>query len=162
MHIQFVIHSDCINLCTVTQASCGCQQEIQCWFRPRNPWQSISEDMHQYVMSAPVFSRKSAFNSVDDPLLYKLHPRIATVLEEDKKLVANPKKPSILAYKHDELCQVEDSHMGPLQKGDIVWVSFTLSYAIGCKDWCPEVKPMEIIHVGRLADFPALWSDIYI
>ena len=115
--------------------------------------------MRQYVMSAPVFARKSAFNSVDDPLLYELHPWIATALEEDKKLVANPKKPSVLAYKHDELHQLEDSHMGPLQKGDIVWMSFTLFYAIGHKDWRPEVKPMEIVHVGRLADFPASQSD---
>lgn len=120
--------------------------------RPRSSWQSDPHAIRHFVMSAPVFAQKTPFNGQDDPLPYELHPWILAALKDKLNLVANPKKPSVLAFESDELRTVEDSALGELTEGNIIWVSFTVAYAIGRKDWHLEIRPIELVQVGCVID----------
>lgn len=125
--------------------------------QPRNPWQRDTDDLRQFRMTSPIFTKKTPFNSADDPLPYEIHLWVKKGLAEcdgDEKdaWVPNPKRPVVLAYENNELISLQDSVNGNLQEGDIIWMSFTIGFVFGRKDWKLEIRPMDLIRVGRPQD----------
>lgn len=118
--------------------------------RARVRWQTRLEDVATYVLTAPLFAKKTPHNSTDPG--YPVHPWIEDALRQDHSLVPNPERPTILDFDGEELKSIDDSLRGELQRGDVLWCSFTVSYVIGRKDWRPEIRPYEMIRVGRCAN----------
>ncbi|KDQ65202.1 hypothetical protein JAAARDRAFT_188455 [Jaapia argillacea MUCL 33604] len=121
---------------------------------PQCPWQNISgspEQRRQFIMTSPLFSRKTPFNRNNVPN-YPIHPRIAEALvrEESDAWIASPRWPVALTYEDGELVALPESKRPGFEIGDIVWVSFYVSFIQGSQAWWPDYCPIELICVGRL------------
>lgn len=101
--------------------------------RPRITWQSRLEDAVQFVFAAPLFDKRTSHNA-NTPVPYPVHPWIQRAVEDDHTIVPHLKRPSIFSYEDGVLKTVEDSGLGELRRGDIIWMSFTVTYAVGRKD----------------------------
>lgn len=99
-----------------------------------------------------MFVRAGPHNT-NDPLDETLHPWVRWALQSDHAWKPNPDQPVVLAYEGGELKSIADSEFGPeLVAGDIVWMSMTVSYHVGTREWRPEIRLYEIIRVGRTAN----------
>lgn len=78
-----------------------------------------------------------------------LHPWVQMAFEDQNKWIWNPHIPKILAYEDQELMDIGDTEEGELVAGDIVWMSFTLTYFCGNTCWGPEICPIEFVRLAK-------------
>jgi hypothetical protein len=63
----------------------------------------------------------------------------------------NPERARLLVFKDESLGNLTDDSEPTLTAGDVIWMSFTLTFSIGSMYWAPEYRPIELIRVGRLS-----------
>lgn len=66
--------------------------------------------------------------------------------------IPDPDKPSLLSYDNGELVDLCDSDPPQFATGDIIWFSFTATFAIGTRSWGPNFRLMELVRVGRITE----------
>jgi hypothetical protein len=101
-------------------------------------------------MSSPIFTCKTVFNSSKPPTLNDVHPWMVAELKSNVKWMVNPDHPHSMEFKDDTLTSLECHSFKGFSPGDLIWVSFTLSFVIGPKFWSPEYRPMDLVRVGHL------------
>jgi hypothetical protein len=121
--------------------------------RIRRDYQIPSDKTNgRFVMSSPIFVRKNAFNqSKRASPQHKMHRWITDALERNTRWISNPQLPRLLAWNNDSLINLRDDSEPTFQAGDVVWMSFTLTFSIGSVYWAPEYRPVELVRVGRLS-----------
>lgn len=115
-------------------------------------WQNGS-DTRRFIMTCPMFSSTKYRRRVEPP--YKVHHWITDALKDSKDWFPNPDRTTYLHYDKGELKDISE-----FEPGDVVWVSFTMTYSVGPKAWGPEFRPIEMIKVGtafrELDDIPSV------
>ncbi|KII93655.1 hypothetical protein PLICRDRAFT_171382 [Plicaturopsis crispa FD-325 SS-3] len=119
--------------------------------RPRRSWQTLSGARFQ--MSCPLFAKKTPWNESmlkDHRYSYPIHPWIREAAEESTEFIPSLVSPAkFLSYENGEMIPLSDSAYPDLNPGDTVWISMTIAYIAGQKDWFPEINPIEIVRVHR-------------
>lgn len=79
---------------------------------------------------------------------YQVHPWISEALYEQSQFFPFPDRAQYFSYERGEL-----KPLTRFEQGDVLWISFVVSYFVGPKTWGPEIRPIEIIRLGhRLKD----------
>lgn len=130
--------------------------------RPRRSWQSGDNpgDARRFTFQVPMFIRRTQQNQklASEPP-YPLHPWVSTALLTTDEWVPNPERPRILAYEDGQLKSIADSNPPRLEKGDIVWTSYTVTFKIGHLNWGPDFYPIDIIRVGKMSGPSGIQPD---
>lgn len=117
---------------------------------PRRAWQSGGREERYFSMSLPLFINTRYENSVlkkQPP--YKLHPWIFNAMNDDRRISANPQRPTYWdATQEGTPRRLLETNTPYLANGDLVWVSFTTSFWYGKNEWGLELKPRRIVKVG--------------
>lgn len=122
--------------------------------RPRRGWQ---DGKPRYIISSKVFAKQTPHNTKQGEIFqpyYDVHPWIFEALakQTEKRFIPNPDKPRLLDYIDNKLVRLEDSPTPYYRKGDIIWMSLKVGFAVGLDSWGTEVMPIEFIRVGTLPD----------
>ncbi|KII83469.1 hypothetical protein PLICRDRAFT_32909 [Plicaturopsis crispa FD-325 SS-3] len=110
---------------------------------------------NQFQMACPLFSRKTKRNAnlvEQNKFPYTPHPVIRQAVEGSSEYVPSFVPPArLMAVKWEgstkSLVLLKSTAQPELLEGDIVWISFTISYVIGQDEWFPEICPREITRV---------------
>lgn len=133
---------------------------------PRRPYLSGKEEKYRsrFWMQTPMFIWKAVDAERPPPLTY-LHPWVLEAEKRSKGFRANPDRPRVWMRDGDVTVPVEDREYGPLQKGDIVALSFTVTYHITRSNWFPQFHPADIVVLqmteGDPTDYSAPTIDLY-
>lgn len=121
---------------------------------PRKTWQSgeVLSDSKCFIVTAPMFARKTLYARMSKKLRYKLHPWVEEALKDNDKLVPSPDCPHCMVWEDGNLLDLDDSDRPQLEKYDIMWISFTLAFYVGGETWGPEYRPMDLIRVGHMPE----------
>lgn len=132
----------------------------------RRIWQNgkIAAESQRFIMTCPLFAKRTSFNhTAGQPFRvpYRVHPWIQSTLEEpaNSKWIPNPDRPRLLAYERDKLIDLADSDRPAFESGDVIWISFTLTYTVGNEAWAPEYRLIDLVRVDRIPDAFASRSD---
>jgi hypothetical protein len=106
----------------------------------------------RFVLATPLFVRRNAFNrSKPTALRYTPHNWVADAVKDNRRWMPNPERARLLVFKDESLGNLTDDSEPTLTAGDVIWMSFTLTFSIGSMYWAPEYRPIELIRVGRLS-----------
>ncbi|KAH7927107.1 hypothetical protein BV22DRAFT_1127685 [Leucogyrophana mollusca] len=115
--------------------------------RPRRDWQNGAGDQTRFLMTWNMFERKNPFNSNwADNIKFDLHPWIQDAIKSRPYFVPNIHRPSLFTLDDNVLTDITDSDSVHFNRGDVVWVSFTLKYIVG-SDWAPLYTPVDLVRV---------------
>ena len=104
----------------------------------------------RFFISSPLFVKRTTLNrSKPSAVGRTLHPWIGEALKVNGRWMANPELPRILVYQNDSLTNLADDSEPRLKAGDVIWMSFTLTFSIGPMFWAPEYRPIELVRIGR-------------
>lgn len=90
---------------------------------------------------------------------FKLHAWIEQALEGNDEYVVNPQRPSVMAYENGQLIDIGDSNPPRLVPGDLIWISFAVTFSIGLSSWGPKFRPIELVRVGHMQGLPGVPTD---
>ncbi|RXW16134.1 hypothetical protein EST38_g9721 [Candolleomyces aberdarensis] len=107
---------------------------------------------------------------------YPIHPWLKAVTQgPDARWLPNKDRPKLLDYNNKRFKQVGPDD-DPFQRGDIIWISFTINYFMKRESWLHDVVPLDLVRVARsssgpeqkksnhsnvdLVDFPFLDEDV--
>ena len=96
-----------------------------------------------------MFLRKSQ-SGVQEAEVAHLHPWVVKGDRQSKVFGANPDRPRIWMSDGEETVPVGNREFGPLQRGDVVAMSFTVTYHVTGSNWFPQFHPADIV---------VLWSS---
>ena len=74
-----------------------------------------------------------------------LHPWVAEADRESKAFKANPDRPRVWVKDGSSTKRIQDCVPDSLQRGDVVAVSFTVTYHLTATNWFPQFHPAEIV-----------------
>lgn len=83
---------------------------------------------------------------------YPLHTWVSTALERTDKWVPNPERPRLLAYEDGQLKSIVNSDPPYLERGDVVWISYAVTFGIHYLNWGPDFCPFDVIRVGKMSN----------
>ncbi|KAL6304376.1 hypothetical protein BKA93DRAFT_716610, partial [Sparassis latifolia] len=118
-------------------------------------WQTSNDPTYnkRYIMTSPTFIRHTPYNVREEKRVsYSLHLWIKAGLDKTPGYFANPDRPVALEYRDGRLIDIKKCKPPYLQWGDLIWISFTVLFAIGPSLWAPEFTPIEFIWVGVITD----------
>lgn len=95
-------------------------------------------------MSAPLVV-KNTKEAREAKLEYEIHPWLKDALNKTKTWKANPARPTPLEFNGHECVATET-----IDKGDIVWFSYTLNYFMKEKKWSADMTLVNIVRVGSI------------
>ncbi|RXW24614.1 hypothetical protein EST38_g1248 [Candolleomyces aberdarensis] len=127
--------------------------------RPKRNWQSGDNPTsnRRYVATAKLFMRKTPFN-LTATIPYKIHPWLQAVGDDPaSRWMPNKDRPNLFHYRTDtspRFLPIEYGKWG-LQRGDIVWISFIVTFTMKTQTWSTSIVPLDIIRVGRLEALPS-------
>ncbi|EIW63226.1 uncharacterized protein TRAVEDRAFT_87590, partial [Trametes versicolor FP-101664 SS1] len=124
--------------------------------KDRRTWQDgtgADRPNSYYVFSSQVFVKRVGVTKHREANIdYELHPWIAAVTKGPKtEYFANPDRPKLLEPYGGKLRNIKDSDSPQLKKGDVVWISFSVSFLLGGDTWTTNFTPFEIIRVGAVS-----------
>lgn len=126
--------------------------------KPKRNWQTAENPTtnHRYVATAKLFMRKTPFN-VAANIPYKVHPWLQAVGDDPaSRWMPNKDRPNLFHFQSTDsprFLQV-DYGKGGLQKGDILWMSFIVTFSMRAQGWSTGLMPLDIIRVGKLDGLP--------
>ncbi|KAI9069789.1 hypothetical protein FKP32DRAFT_1559045 [Trametes sanguinea] len=121
--------------------------------KPRRKWQEGEGSYDStYIFVSPVFIRRGVYTWKRERLIsYALHPWIQDATGPGSQFFANPDRPRVFEAVGGVLHDIAGCVPSSLQFGDLVWISFTVDFAVGGAAWNPNFKPVEIVRVGSVA-----------
>ena len=124
---------------------------------PRQDWQTGENPkyMNRYKSRSPMFLRLRDGESKPPPPPH-LHPWIVDAHKASDYYHANPVRPQLFSLEEASLRHI-DKNANSLCRGDVVALTFTVSFILGHDSWAPHLVPLEIVRV--LAGNPRSSSD---
>ncbi|KAH9848706.1 hypothetical protein C2E23DRAFT_738930 [Lenzites betulinus] len=125
--------------------------------KKRRPWQdgtTAEKPNSMFVFNSQVFvKRNQATKHREAHIPYELHDWIKAVTVDSPRseYFANPDRPALLEPQQGQLCSIKKSSPPAMQKGDLVWMSFSVQFIIGSDTWSTTFVPYEIVRVGTVA-----------
>ena len=106
----------------------------------------------QFVLATLLFVRRNAFNQSKPMTLgYTPHKWVTDAVKDNRRWIPNPERARLLVFKNDTLANLTDDSEPTLAAGDVIWMSFTLTFSIGSTYWGPDYCPIELVHISRLS-----------
>jgi hypothetical protein len=100
-------------------------------------------------MNSPLFIRQTPHNR-NIKISYTIHDWIADALRSNTMWMPNPDRPHLMLYDGNVLGDaLKDNPDFQFERGDIVWVSFTVSFTCNASSWGPDIRPIELVRVGK-------------
>ena len=112
----------------------------------RRPYLSGQDQRYRtrFWMQTPMFLKRNLQDGRQKTPGY-LHAWVYQADRESKVYRANPDRPRVWVKDGKATLPIGDREPGTLQKGDIVAVSFTITYHITSSNWFPQFHPADII-----------------
>lgn len=98
----------------------------------------------KFWMQTPMFIRRGPTEK-RVPAPEHLHPWVAEADRESKAFKANPDRPRVWVKDGSSTKRIQDCVPDSLQRGDVVAVSFTVTYHLTATNWFPQFHPAEIV-----------------
>lgn len=119
---------------------------------PRRKWQLFAGVRYptRFLLTSPMFERKTPFTNVNASIDYDLNPEISKMLTGQNWL-ANPHRVKFFSYENGSLIHLSESAKPTLAQGDVIWFSFTLQYVVN-HTWGPDVQVVDVVRVGHGGD----------
>lgn len=119
---------------------------------PRRPYQSGQDLKYRsrFYMQTPMFLQKGGREDktkVPD----HLHPWVLEAEKHSKVFRANSDRPHVWMLDGDATVPVGEREYGPLMRGDVVAMSFTITYHLTRSNWFPQFHPADLI-ILRMSD----------
>ena len=115
-------------------------------------------------MQTPVFLKRTGGEGRTMTPGY-LHEWVVQADRGSKVFRANPDRPRIWTMDGSTTIPIGDREPGCLQRGDVVAVSFTITYHITSSNWFPQFHPADIVVLkagnGDLTDYDAPEIGLY-
>ena len=96
---------------------------------------------------------------VRSPVPDHLHEWVAQADRESKSFKANSDRPRVWRKLGDETRPIKECTPNSLQRGDVVAVSFTVTYHVTGTNWFPQFHPADLVVVkpsqGDFTDYSA-------
>ncbi|PIL23481.1 hypothetical protein GSI_14792 [Ganoderma sinense ZZ0214-1] len=93
----------------------------------------------RFWMQTPMFLRREADKDGAD--IKHLHPWVVKADEQSKLFRANPDRPRVWVKDGDKILPITECDPSVLQRGDLVAISFTITYHITKTNWFPQYHP---------------------
>ena len=109
---------------------------------PRRPYLSGLDAKYRtrFWMQTPMFLRKKDNRNVEH-----LHPWVVEADRISKVFSANPDRPRVWVKDGDNILPIAETEPGFLQRGDVLAVSFTVTYHITQSHWFPQFHPVDVV-----------------
>lgn len=133
---------------------------------PRRPYLSGLDAKYRsrFWMQTPMFIRSSS-SSENGSSIAHLHPWVVQADRQSKMFRANPDRPRVWLKDGDVAVPIGNREHGALQCGDVVAVSFTVTYHVTSSNWFPQFHPADIVLLksGEVdaTDYSAPMIDLY-
>ncbi|PIL26241.1 hypothetical protein GSI_11997 [Ganoderma sinense ZZ0214-1] len=118
----------------------------------------------RFWMQTPMFLRKGAQKEPSIATGH-LHPWVVEADKQSKGFRGNPDRPRVWVKDGDDIVPISEREPGTLQRGDVVALSFTVTYHITTSNWFPQFHPADIIVLqsgdGDVPDYSAPEIDLY-
>lgn len=103
----------------------------------------------RYWMRTPMFLQVNKGEPKPKPAGH-LHKWVLEAARRSPAYYANPARPAVLALEDGLLRGIKKATPSELCRGDIVVVTFTISYLVAGSVWYPQFLPLEIVRVGEV------------
>ncbi|KAH6904025.1 hypothetical protein BKA70DRAFT_1432976 [Coprinopsis sp. MPI-PUGE-AT-0042] len=121
---------------------------------PKSDWQDPNNATNnvRYIAASKMFVDRTEKNwpaggSFKVP--YKVHPWVEQGLHRSPRLAPNKDRPRVYEYSDGRLRSIDKASPAKLERNDIVWVAFTIHFAMGDDNWSQQVTPLDIVRVGH-------------
>ncbi|KAI0349187.1 hypothetical protein OH77DRAFT_1415458 [Trametes cingulata] len=101
-----------------------------------------------YWMRTPMFLRINKGDPKPHPPSY-LHKWVTAAERRAMVYYANPARPSVMALEEGVIRDIRKCEPDRLVRGDIVVVTFTVSFVLGPATWFPQILLLELVRVGE-------------
>ena len=98
----------------------------------------------KFWMQTPMFIRRLGTEHRDTAPAH-LHEWVVQADRESKSFKANPDRPRVWVKVDDETRPIKTCTPSSLQRGDLVTVSFTVTYHTTGTNWFPQFHPADIV-----------------
>ena len=98
----------------------------------------------RFWMQTPMFLRRGG-KDVRTSAPGHLHSWVIKADKESKAFRANPDRPRLWLKKADRIVPISERTSGTLHRGDVVAISFTVTYHVNMVNWFAQFHPMDII-----------------
>ena len=114
---------------------------------PRRGYLSGQDERYRtrFWMQTSVFVKKAPLESRSGKSPGYLHAWVLQAEKESKAFRANPDRPRVWVKDGKNTLPIGDKEPGSLQRGDVVAVSFTITYHITSSNWFAQFHPADIV-----------------
>ena len=133
---------------------------------PRREYLSGREEKYRsrFWMQTPIFLRRGPREERAAPPVH-LHEWVKQIHKDSSVFKANPDRPRIWLKDGDDIKPIAERTPPTLLRGDIVALSFTVTYHLTSVNWFAQFHPAEIIVLkpwdGDATDYSAPTMDLY-
>ena len=113
---------------------------------PRRPYLSGQETRYRnrFWMQTPMFLQRGPKDARGSPPAY-LHPWVVRGDQDSNMFRANPDRPRLWAKVGNDIVPIGQHAVKTIRRGDVVAVSFTVTYHMTSANWFPQFHPADIV-----------------
>ncbi|KAF6750731.1 hypothetical protein DFP72DRAFT_851532 [Ephemerocybe angulata] len=125
--------------------------------KSRNPWNSpyAVATQTRFTVSSPLFQKRTGFNVTDDKYVvgYDVHPWVENAcVPHNPSWVPNPNLARFMhRRKNDVLISIEKSTNPKLVPGDLVVMTFKVTFSAAGTYWQMSFSPIQAIRMGQIS-----------
>ncbi|PIL23937.1 hypothetical protein GSI_13688 [Ganoderma sinense ZZ0214-1] len=126
---------------------------------PRRSYMSGQDPKYRsrFWMQTPIFLRREP--DKDGANIDHLHPWVVQADHQSKLFRANPDRPRVWVKDGDKILPISECDPSVLQRGDLVAISFTITYHITKTNWFLQYHPVDVLVLRQTEGDPTDYSS---